>query len=265
MHRVTIFMPVSRQDYLHQIFAHLEMLECDSKTTNLLVMVDGDASLYVLTRNYVEQSKFAERLCVQFQSKQKIRTYDVLGRRKRISEIHNQAKEYVGECDYVFGIEDDTIFPLDSLKKFLDHYSTFPYTGFVQGVELGRWGVPYVGAWKFDDVYEPTVIKSMMPKTGREEIDSGGFYCYLTKRFSFCNHEYQPYEGNALGPDVNFGAELRQSGFKNYILWDLNCVHKSKGKDLSLSNTSPMSITFSKRKGRWVQSSREFDDNNSSI
>jgi hypothetical protein len=50
---------------------------------------------------------------------------------------------------------------------------------FIEGVELGRWGVPYVGAWRADDVYEPTKFESAMPQEGPtagsvEEIDAGG-------------------------------------------------------------------------------------------
>jgi len=33
--------------------------------TNLLAFVDGEADLFLAARNLVEQSKFAERLCVQ--------------------------------------------------------------------------------------------------------------------------------------------------------------------------------------------------------
>ena len=47
-----------------QVFASLELLECERDRTSLLAFVAGDADLFLTARNLVEQSKFAERLCV---------------------------------------------------------------------------------------------------------------------------------------------------------------------------------------------------------
>jgi hypothetical protein len=60
-----IILPVSREQHLLRVFASLEILECDRERTGLLVYVDGDEALYEVVANLVDQSKFAEHLCVQ--------------------------------------------------------------------------------------------------------------------------------------------------------------------------------------------------------
>lgn len=248
-------MPVSRPDFLEKVFHNLEMLECDRRNTNLLVIVDGDAKLFVDVRNRVEMSKFNQRLCVQYQSKVKKMQYDLKVRRNRISDIHNTFKKYMagdfGAIDFVMGIEDDTLIPLDALKKLKQDYSIHPFAGFIEAVELGRWGIPYVGAWKVDDIYTPTKIESLMPSSGLTQVDAGGFYCFMTTIDNYMMHHYKPFGNNDLGPDMEFGIALRQQGLENYIDWSINCIHKSKEGDISLGNTQPRIVTFIKKDEQW--------------
>jgi hypothetical protein len=283
--RTTIFIPISREDHLAKLFASLEALQCDSATTSLFTYVDGPAGLYVKARNFTEQSKFGERLCVQRPpEKHPVRNFDLYMRRLRIAQIQNEAKQYLGACDYIFGIEDDTIVPANALTKLLRDYGIYPYAGFISGVELGRWGIPYVGAWRADDVYEPTKLETAIQGTevvsadlkeaslvagggielglenvvkrpvAIEEIDAGGFYCYLTRAKSFLDHEHTSFDGNNFGPDVAYGLALRQQGLKNYIDWSIQCEHrKATGEAVTLANTQPRQVVMTKRDGRWRQ------------
>lgn len=252
--KVTIFMPVSRKDHLDRIFAALELLDCDATKTNLLVIVDGSAQLFIETRNKVEMSKFANRLCVQFKTKHILRQFDIMGRRMRISDIHNLAKEHLVDCDFVFGVEDDTLIPTNALRQLLKDYSMHPFAGFIEGIEMGRWGIPYIGAWKVDDLYEPTKIESTQLKEGLHEIDAGGFYCFMTRLETYKNHDFKPFDNNGLGPDVDFGIALRQLGLLNYANYSIKCAHKKKTEDITFVNTTPMIVTFVKRETRWRQS-----------
>jgi hypothetical protein len=45
-------------------------------------------------------------------------------------------------CEYVFLIEEDGALPPDALSRLLADYKAHPYAGFIEGVELGRWGSP---------------------------------------------------------------------------------------------------------------------------
>lgn len=259
---VTIFMPVSRDTHLHKVFATLEMLECKREKVNLLVIVDGKPDLYVTTRNFVEQSKFAERLCVEFTTEHKKPKYDILGRRLRIADIHNQAKQYIQDCDYIFGLEDDTVVPTNALTVLLKDYAFFPHAGMITGVQVARWGIPHIGAWKCDDVYNPHHLESVRQQQGLstpwkdqvQEIDAGGFFCYLTKKENFINHEYAPFGGksNVLGPDVNYGIELRKEGLLNYIDWSVKTIHKTDKDDITVDSQPIKIVEFRKNDQKWT-------------
>jgi len=252
--KVTIVLPISRADYLAQVFAYLELMDCDAGNTNLIAIVDGSNELYVDARNRVEMSKFAERLCVKYDDPGVYNKNDILDRRERISDIHNTVKTYIGECDYIFGVEDDTLVPKHALQQLLKGYVLYPYAGFIEGVELGRWSTYYVGAWKVDDVYNPTNIKSQLPPDSQytiQEIDSGGFYCFLTKRDNYINHTFKTFNNNTLGPDVDFGISLRRQGFSNYIDWGVSCIHRNRTQNISLAKDTPETVEFFKNGEFW--------------
>jgi len=252
--RVTIILPVSRKEYIHQVFASLEMLECDRERTNLLVIVDGKPDLFVEARNFCEGSKFDQKLCLEFKSKHVLRHFDIPGRRMRISDIHNFAKQHIINCDYVFGVEDDTIIPPHALKNLKRTFGLNPFAGFVSGIELGRWGIPHVGAWRVDDVYQVDRIESIDVGEGIEEVDAGGFYCFITKADYYKNHDFKPFERNALGPDFDFGIELRRAGHVNLVDWSVQCTHKTKDQDIRVFNTEVRKVIFERNDtGRFRQ------------
>lgn len=172
-------------------------------------------------------------------------------RRMRIAKINNYAKQFIQDCKYIFGIEDDTLFPTDALRKLKKHYETKPFAGFIEGVEVGRWGVPSIGAWIADDIYDPSRIESVMPGKGIQEIDAGGLYCYLTKRESYEQHDFTDFKQYGLGPDVGFGLDLRQQGLKNYIDWTIDCAHGTKHGEITAKNTVIEQVVYNKINERW--------------
>lgn len=224
---ITIVLPVSRDDFLAKVMTNLELLDCDTETTNILCIVDGDNELYIKVRNLINDTKFKQRLTVKASIGGVPNKIDVQTRRQRIAAIHNQAKELIAHNDgYVFLCEDDTTFPLNSLQVLLKVATNDSAIGFVEGVELGRWGTPYVGAWLADDVYDVKKLVSIENKpanAGVDKIDAGGLYCALAKVRSYKEHTFT--SANGLGPDVNFGIELRQKGLQNYIAWQVQCKH----------------------------------------
>lgn len=253
--RITIFIPISRDLILERLFASLEMLHCERENVSLFTYVDSkNMRLYEKVRNYTQESKFGERICIQRRIKgDNPKEFAVELRRKRISDIKNESRQYINNCDYVFGIEDDTIVPPHALKSLLKGYSRFPHAGFIQGVEVGRWGVPYVGAWKVDDIYETKQFRSLMPENGLKECDTGGFYCYLTP-FMLYDREYQPFDNNSLGPDAQYGIELRREGYKNYTDWGVKCAHhRAKGEPLTLFQGNIAELEYNKHENHWRQ------------
>lgn len=246
--QVTILLLVSREQFLEEVFGALTMLRCPENTA-LLCIVNGDNNLFVKTRNMVEMSKFTERLCIQVKPKSKVRQFDIGGRRKRISALHNVAREHIN-TEYVFGVEDDTIVPFYALEM-LGQYMT-DEVGMVEGVEMGRWGVPYIGAWKADDINEPTELVSLPMDEGLVEIDAGGFYCFITRSKYYKAHDFKPFDGG-LGPDVDYSMALRRQGLKNYALFDVECVHKQPDHEIKFGVTIPRQVKMFKKGEQWRQ------------
>jgi hypothetical protein len=96
---------------LLRVFASLENLECGRERTSLLAFVNGEADLFLAARNLVEQSKFAERLCVQGDIPGPRREFSINARRRRIAAIHNEIRKLIKPCEYVLLIEDDGVLP----------------------------------------------------------------------------------------------------------------------------------------------------------
>jgi hypothetical protein len=253
MNFTTIILSVSRPEHLAKMFATLELLECDRERVGLLVYVDGNAELYTKTRNYVVQSKFADQLCVQGHLEGQQRKYSINARRRRIAAVHNAIRPLLKPCEYVFLIEDDSVPPPNALKRLRLAYLAYPHAGFIEGVELGRWGIPHVGAWRADDVYEPSELVSAMPAEGVEPVDAGGLYCVLTRYEHYAGHEFQPYEGCAFGPDVEWGLWLRQQGYQNYIDWGLLVEHRRPdGTSVHPGATDAVQIRFERLHDAWI-------------
>lgn len=225
----TIVLLVSRQEFLERVCSRIELLNCNSSETNILCVVDGDAALYVKARNTINGMKFAQRLTVPLDVPGSTQRFNIGTRRARISAAHNQARSLISSSTkYVFSVEDDTLVPntaLETLTQVAIRHRAF---GAAVGVELGRWGVPYVGAWNADDVYEPTKIVSVENKftvdsAPDQNIDASGLYCTLIRADLYRDHNFT--SSNGLGPDINLGLELRRLGYENFISWDVGCVH----------------------------------------
>ena len=245
----TIVLTVSRDDFLLEVLSALELVECDPTYTNILCIVDGDAKLYAKVRNLIQDTKFNERLTIQYPDRKPIKRFDPVFRRKRISAIHNFAKQQIGIAEFVLLTEDDTVIPRNTLRRLREALNGSRSAVSAEGVEVGRWGIPYVGAWRFDNIYEPTSVTSLAyQETGVEEIDSPGFYCTLMRADVYRNHEFGIFE--SLGPDISMGLELRRIGYTNFVDWDVKCKHLTmeRGQKVILVPDETVKPTTLKRK-----------------
>lgn len=251
--QTAIFLPISRAQHLDRLFHSLEVLRCRREQTTLIALVDGPDVLLGQVAEYVAASKFKEPWAVQYPEQDgRPPSSDIVGRRRRIAQVWNHARQLIpSSCQYVFTVEDDTIVPADSLEKLIYQYALQPYAGFASGVELGRWGIPYVGAWSADSVYDPTKLTTLLPPdkpaltSGVQAVDAAGFYCYLTKRELFVGHDYRPFAAGQLGPDVEFGLAMRQEGRQCFVDWSVRCEHRvAMGEPLTLANTRPLAVHF---------------------
>lgn len=251
----TIVLPVSREDFIIEVITSLELLDCDPTYTNLLCIVDGDSKLYTKVRALVQGTKFNERLTVQFRNPKPVKKFDIMARRRRIAAIHEFAKHQIGVSDFVFLTEDDTVVPKNALTRLND---SMRHRGvaLVEGVEVGRWGTPYIGAWRFDDIYEPTIVTSLAYQdSGVEQIDASGFYCSLVRADLYKLHDFKLFE--SLGPDVSMGLELRRQGFLLMVDWGVPCKHlnmKGKEKQIIVPDATVVQVSLGrKNENNWQQ------------
>ena len=213
---------MSRTKYLNRV---LDSIKAQTlKPQNILVMFDGHESDYTLVRNKIAELDYeATRVYSTYSNKP---ADDIFDRRVRIADIHNLAVKLIEDTDWVWCIEDDGILEPDALEKLVDTVERVPNVGMVTGVELGRHGNPYVGAWRVDNIDEIKTIESLSNKYHLEvleEIDACGLYCALIRADYYKKHKF--IGNNGLGPDVNLGLFLRKQGFDNYIDWSLGVTH----------------------------------------
>lgn len=228
--QITTILPVSRVEYLDRI---LESLKNQTyKSQSLIVIFDGSDNDFITVRNKVVGIDYQHVLCVK--STNRIKAQSIYERRWHIANIHNQLRELIGDADYIFSVEDDGILPPNALERLVSSKS-MAHLGLVTGVELGRWGVPYVGAWRADDVFDPKRIVSMHSRAGEDvgdSIDACGLYCALIKADLYKSHKFTA--SNGLGPDVNLGLYIRQQGYLMYIDWGISVTHLTNRSGLEM-------------------------------
>lgn len=220
--KITAILPVSRIKYLDRVLESLT--NQTQKPDSLVVVFDGSDNEFLQVRNKVVELKFDKVLCVP-STNQKIAS-TIPERRIHITNIHNQLRDLIGDCDWIFSLEDDSVLPPDALRKLAKFAKLNEDVGMVTGVEIGRWGVPYIGAWKVDNIDKPYQVTSMTSRVAEdcvEGIDACGLYCALVRADYYKTHKF--FTDNGLGPDVNLGLYLRQQGFNNYIDWSIHVTH----------------------------------------
>lgn len=231
---ITAVLPVSRTAYLDRVLDALVNQTLKPKT--LVVIFDGTIDDYLEVRYKVKSLPF-DVFCTPATNPFPAR--DLLDRRKHIANIHNQIRESI-KGDLVWSIEDDGLIPVNALEKLFNFFWTHRrYTGLVTGVELGRWGIPYVGAWRADHVNNTAQLTSLENKAqegGWEEVDASGLYCALINADYYKEHEF--FTTNGLGPDVNLGLYIRQQGLLNFIDWSVHVTHLSGNKEIHATDKS---------------------------
>lgn len=249
--KITIVMPVSREHFLKRIFAQLDMMPCDQENINILTYVDGNQPLFEIARNLTVNSKFKERLCV-YRAKGVPSVSIFKKHRQRIADVHNEIKSLINECDYVFLLEDDTLPPLNVMQELVRNATEYPYAGFISAIEIGRWGYEMIGGWRANDVYTPTEITSVPLGEGVVKVDAAGLYCCIVKKDMYLKHYFEPFQ-NILGPDVNFGLELRKQGYQNYLNYNLRCKHLTKRGEIAVENANIVQVQVKKENNEWTQ------------
>lgn len=275
MHPIlTLFCAFTRRWAIDDWLDNLAKVEHDPSLMNLAVIVDSEQPYIVKAIQRFAETHGYRSLHLKHNTQWAVAETGVARRRQRIADIHEQAKDLVSKCDgdIVLGFEDDTC--MDRLPNFFRLYDPLErhITGFVEGVQMGRWGTAMIGAWRADDMRNPKQIETLLPPTpdsesiflqgdGYESITGGGWYGYATFRDLFLQAPYFTSPSFPWGPDVNFGFWVRQQGYKCLIDWqtvfghhDFNTVMYPDDPKAHL-----VKVMYNKREdnGKWERTDHE--------
>lgn len=271
---LTIFCAFTRRWAVEGWLENLANVQHDPARTNLCIIVDCDEQ-YIAN----ECKKFAEAhgyrsFHVKINSDWHPNEVRLSIRRMRVADVKNQSKDLVAKTDgeIIIGLEDDTVFDrLDSFeqlyKPILDYGDVS--VGYVEGVQMGRWGANMVGVWDANDIQNPTHIETLLPRAGMDfskkedyqKIIGGGWYGYATRRELYLNHDYYTSSAQPWGPDVNFGFWVRQQGYVCLVDWGIVFGHNDYSKILYPDDPKVklVRITWDKDKltGKWERTDHE--------
>lgn len=256
---ISIVATLSRPEGIALVFDNIEktMKQSPEHTYEIILAIDNK-KIKVLTYVWARLADIGANIknMSTFNTKNEPpRKFNMDERRTRIAKLREMSKEYIGGSDFVFSFEDDTTLPHSALALLLDAYEELPNPGFIQGAQIGRWGNRYIGAWRVDDINNPKEYRTIYhdfaygPEgPGIEEIDAGGFFCYITptKLYKEASYKWQ----EPCGPDVDYGLQLRRLGYNNYIDWSVQCGHKTEKETLEC-HAPVVEIVLTPKGTRW--------------
>lgn len=254
---VIIFCAFTRRWAVDKWLEALDTLTYDKSLISLAFIVDMDAPGIMRKLEKFAADKGYAGIATRLNQDNQPNEVRLSVRRARIAEVKNQSRDLVNQLtgDYVIGLEDDTvIMQPDTIERLIKPMVESNLTGFVQGVQVGRWGARMIGAWKaYHSVNNPTQLRSMNYKEdGYDRISAGGFYGYATTRHLYINHEYYTSTAQPWGPDVNYGLWVLQRGYVCLIDWSIVFGHNDHGKILFPDEGVDI-VEFNKdlQTGRW--------------
>lgn len=252
---LTIFIPITRRWVLDELFRNIKNWHVDDETTDLLFYIDSDDEMLLnACKNYMSTVFFKNRDVV-FSGNRAPSEISTEHRRKRIADAHNEIKKHIKDTRYTVGVEDDTLLEPDAIPRLLNNIKKRRNAGFVEGVQVGRWGKKMIGAWRVNDIENPTQCCTLPAiKTDEhllEKIDGGGFYCFITPTRLFKETPAR-YDNDFYGPDVNYGIDLRKKGFENYIDWSIHTKHRTQ-RGVLVPRDADSVIKGEKTNGVWKQ------------
>lgn len=266
---ITIFCAFTRRWAVDRWLENLAAVEHDPAQTNLAIIVDIDEPYILNTIKKFAEARGYRHLEWRMNSDWHPNEVRLRVRRQRVAEIKNQSKDLIIACDgdIIIGLEDDTVF--DRLQSFEQLYGALlenDKIGFVEGVQMGRWGANIVGVWDADDFEFPQRVNTLLPPDDEnttdfpvQEITGGGFYGYATHRELYLNHEYHTATSEPWGPDVNYGFWLHMRGYDCLVRWDIVFGHNDHNNIGWPENERLVQVVYNKDKltGRWNRTDNE--------
>lgn len=261
---ITIFCAFTRRWAVDDWLTNLAKIEHDPALTNLAIIVDADEPYIANMCKKFAEDRGYRSFHVKVNSNWLPNEVRLAIRRMRVADVHNQSKDLIALTDgeIIIGLEDDTVTDrMPSFMRLIQPLLDDEQVGFVEGVQMGRWGAKMIGAWQADDPHNPKQIKTLLPGEGYEDITGGGWYGYATRRALYLNCEYYTSSAQPWGPDVNFGFWLKQRGYKCLIDWQTVFGHRDfniiKYPDDPKMRLAQLVYNKNEETGKWTRSDYE--------
>lgn len=233
--KVLLVLPLTRRWAIDMQAKQLAALNRNSIDLHLLVNIDTDdfnASQVIDAFNKYEMTiPYTIHHTKKF-APQEVRIY---ARRDRIRDMLTELqatirKKQLDGSEFMFMVEDDTMIESAALQRLLADWRELTdagvKVGFIEGAQVGRHGIRMIGAWRMDDLENPTVMSTIPFNRGAlfEKIDGGGLYCFITPMQLFLEHTFH-WHDECFSVDVTYGIELRKKGYTNIIDWSVVAGH----------------------------------------
>lgn len=249
---ITIFMPITRAWRVDPIAQMLGKLDTTGFECNVLICIDTKDITDHYVRNAFEKWELPFKYTIIHTNKAAAGEVNMKKRRDHITEMLQFAAEKMPDTDFTFMIEDDTEVSPSALQSLMQNYFNLTEqglkVGFVEGAQVGRHGYRMIGAWRWDDLENPTVCETIPYSKTKilEKIDGGGLYCFITPTKLFKAHTW--YHGaECIGPDVTYGIELRKQGYLNFIDWTIPAGHVQQDHATLYPNENCVVVRYEKQ------------------
>lgn len=221
------------------------------ESTHFIALIDSDDEILIekVQKHVKKMAKKFTSVKILTSGRPQPPKDDVVSRRSRIAANWARIIKLI-RTPVVFSIEDDTLCEPDALLVLARNLKN--KVAFSQGVQVARWGTPYIPAWHISYTKGHPIVAqtSYYQKSGIENIDAGGFYCFAAKtevfkRGTLAVDDYLP-----LGVDVRFVASLRALGYLAVHDWSVTCGHITKTK-IIWPDEQCVALKFFRLHGQW--------------
>lgn len=194
-------------------FDSLNRLDVDDY--ELVLVLDG-----VNKNDVLERLTHKEPSIVVDMQSEHVNKVNVITRRHRIASLLQIAASTIGKTTYTLLFEDDTVVDPSAYKTLKKVLVDDKRVAFATGVQMGRWGIPYLGVWK----REANILRSVpYMKKGTFPVSASGMYFLLIRTELFRKATFQA--DNSFGPDVHFTLDITKDGMDGAVVYDVVCGH----------------------------------------
>lgn len=234
MNTITLLMPVTRAWRVATIAEMLSKHDYTGFKVEILICIDTTEITEHYVRNAFEKWEVPKPYTIIHTGNHPMGEINQTRRRNRIAEMLTFASKHIGDTDFVYMVEDDTDVKPNALQSLMASHKAFEdagvKVGIVEGVQVGRHGYRMIGAWRMNDLHNPTVMETIPYNQSDlyDKIDGGGLYCFVVRTPLFKAHAWT-WQYECFSVDTTFGISLRKQGYQNFIDWMVQTGHAQQG------------------------------------